>query len=131
MEKPTLSSVFASLRAESHLTLLAIAKKCNLAETTVFKVESGRSVRWETLHIILVVGLNIQFGTTAYESLHRLWMQQRQVMAEAKPEDHATKKLSKHAASAIRKFRILIRDMDEPTVQKILAAATRKAATLQ
>ena len=97
----------------------------------MLKLEFGLSVRWETLHIIFVVGLNIQAGTTVYESLHRLWMQQRQDMAEARPEDHATKKLSKHAASAIRKFRFLIRDLDEPAVQKILSAASRKAATLQ
>ncbi len=93
----------------------------------MLKLEFGLSVRWETLHIIFVVGLNIQAGTSVYESLHRLWMQQRQDIAEARPEEHATKKLSNHAASAVRKFRILIHDLDEPAIQKILAAASREA----
>lgn len=128
MDKPTLSNTFSALRAERHITLLAIANKCNLAETTVYKVERGLSVRWETLHVILAVGLNIQAGTTAYESFHRLWMQQRQDMAESMPEDHATKKLSKTAATATKKFRDLVRDLDEASIRRALAAAKRSVA---
>jgi DNA-binding XRE family transcriptional regulator len=46
MRKATLAKSFAALRAERGLTLMEVAKSCDLATTTVLKVEAGRSVRW-------------------------------------------------------------------------------------
>ena len=86
---------------DSKAAPIGITRRCLVS--SVRQVESGRSVRWKTLHIILVAGMHIQSGYTVRESLHRLWMQQRQNMAKARPEVHAAKKLSKHAACRTRK----------------------------
>jgi transcriptional regulator with XRE-family HTH domain len=123
--KATLSSTFAELRAERHLTLLQIALKCQLAETTIFKVEQGRTVRWETLHLILSVGFGIHPGTERYEEFHRLWLMQRAEIAESKPPESNAKTLSKHAVVAMRQFRELIRHLDEPTMNKVMVDINR------
>lgn len=125
MKKATLGQTFAALRAERHLTLLAIALACDIAETTVLKVEAGRPVRWETLHLILSVGMGIHIGTEKYEEFHRLWLMARAEMAESKTDDHAKKALPKHSAAAVKKFRSLIRDLDEKETRRVMAAVSR------
>jgi transcriptional regulator with XRE-family HTH domain len=121
--KTTLSSSFAEFRQERHLTLLAIAKKCDIAETTVFKVEQGRPVRWETLHLILTVGMKLPPKSDRYAEFHRLWLLQRSEMARNRPKDSGKKKLTKHAAAAVKAFRNIIRDLDEPATRKAVLAA--------
>ena len=123
MKKPTLASSFAELRKKSGLTLLAIANTCDLAETTILKVEAGRPVRWETLHLILSTGLKIRIGTPQYEEFHRLWLTKKAEVAASQPSDFAKKKLSPHGAAAVKAFRNIIRDLDEPTTRKAVIAA--------
>lgn len=127
MKKATLASVFADLRSKKGLTMLEIANKCDISEASVWKLESGRSVRWETVHLILSVVFNIQAGSKDYDQFNRLWLARRQEMAEAQPPDFGVSKLSKHAAQAVKKFRTLVYDMDEASVKKVLTAATRAA----
>jgi transcriptional regulator with XRE-family HTH domain len=131
MKKATLSGSFSALRADRKMTLLAVANACDLAETTVLKVESGKSVRWETLHLLLSVGLRVLPGTERYDEFHRLWLMHRAELAESKPPDHSRKKLNPKAADAVKKFRTLIRDLDDTAVTKVLAAATNAAAKVK
>ena len=131
MKKATLAKSFAALRAERGLTLMEVANSCDLAQTTILKVEAGRSVRWETLHLILTVGMNILPGTEKYEAFHRLWLMHRADIAEAQTPDFSAKKLSKHAAAAMKKFRALIRDLDEVRVAKIMAAVVKTTEKLE
>ena len=125
MKKTTLAASFAELRQKHSLTLLAIANACDLAETTILKVEAGRPVRWETLHLILSTGFKIRIGTPQYEEFHRLWLKSKAEGAAKRPADHSKKKLSPHAAAAVKAFRNIIRDLDEPTTRKAVIAAGR------
>jgi len=125
MKKTTLAASFAALRQKRSLTLLAVANSCDLAETTVLKVEAGRPVRWETLHTILSVGFKIRIGTPEYVQFHELWLKGKAENAAKRPADFAKKKLSAHAAAAVKAFRNIIRDADEPTTRKAVLAAGR------
>lgn len=125
MKKPTLAASFAALRQSRRLTLLAIANACDLAETTIHKVEAGRPVRWETLHLILSTGFKIRIGTPQYEEFHRLWLKSKAEGAAKRPADHSKKKLSPHAAAAVKAFRNIIRDQDGPITRKAVLAAGR------
>jgi transcriptional regulator with XRE-family HTH domain len=129
--KKTLGQVFAELRENSGLSLLAIGSKCGLAEATVWKLENDRPVRWETAHLILTVALKIKPGNPVYQNLNQLWLKQRQEKAEALPPESGSKTLSKHAVEASRRFRNLIRDLDPASTKKVLAAATRAASGLK
>lgn len=125
--KTTLAASFAALRQESGLTLLAIAKSCDIAETTVLKVEADRPVRWETLHLILVTGFKVRMGTPKYQEFHRLWLMRKAEVSASRPADHGKKKLTKHAAAAVKAFRNIIRDLDAPTTRKSVLAAGKVA----
>lgn len=127
MKTPTLARDFEALRKSKSLTLLQIANLCDLNETTVHKVSSGKSVRWETLHIILAVGMKVYPGTPDYESMHRLWLKQREDIAAGNTKDKGSKKSPEHEDAAIRAFRKIIRGRDAATVKLILAAARRNA----
>jgi len=130
MAKITLGSKVAELRAKKHLTMAEIGNKCDLSEASYWKVERDRSVRWETVHLVAVVAFKLKPSSEEYMELHALWLKKRQEMAESQKPDFATSKLSKHAVEAGRKFRILIRDLDETQTRKVLAAASRSARAL-
>lgn len=127
MKVATLAEDFEALRKSKHMTFLEIANRCDLNETTVHKVSSGRTVRWETLHLILSIGMSVHPGTSDYESIHRLWMAQREKIAAAKPADKAKKKSSKHEDFAIAQFRKLIKGKSAAKVREITAAAVKAA----
>jgi len=130
MKKATLQASFAALRAEKGLTLLALATSCGLAETTPHKVESGKPVRWETLHLLLSVGMRVQPGTTQYSEFHRLWLAQMAAISDSKPTGHSRKKLSAHSADAVKKFRAAIRDLDPADTRKVMLTVLRKISGL-
>lgn len=130
MKTPTLAGQFNTLRKSRSLTLLQIANLCDLNETTVHKVSSGRTVRWETLHLILSVGMGVQPGTTDYESMHRLWMRQREEIAATNTKEKGSKAAPEHESAAVRKFRKLIKDRDERETRLIFAAASKRASSL-
>ena len=125
MKKATLATAFAEMRQQSGLSMLAVANKCDIAETTVWKLENGRSVRWETVHLILTIGLGIAAGTERYAAFQALWVKARQEMAESQTADFGTKRLPDHAAAAVRKFRALVHDLDKAHIQKVMAAVKR------
>lgn len=110
--------------------MLAVATKCDVSETVIWKLEHDKPVRWETAHLILSIALKIRPGSEAYQDMHALWLKQRQEMAEAQTHEFGTQKLSKHAVEAGRKFRNLVRDLDPVQTRKVLAAAARAAKNL-
>lgn len=130
MKKQTLGSVFGEIRREKRLTMAEIANKCGVHESTVSNIERNRSIRWETVHLVLSIGVNIQPGSQTYQSCHLLWLKGRQEKAEAQPEKFASKAMTKHAVEATRKFRMLIRELDPKATSKVLAAAARVARSL-
>ena len=125
--KNTLSQEFAALRTRRGMTLLEIAEKCNLAESTVWKIENNRSVRWETVHLVLSVALGCPPGTERYHAMQALWVIARQEMAESQTTTFATPKIKPHTAAAIRKLRKIITPLDETKTAKVVAAALRAA----
>lgn len=109
------------------MTMAEIADKCGVHESTVSNVERDRSIRWETVHLVLSVGVNIQPGSKAYQSCHLLWLKGRAEKAESHPDSFGAKTMTKHGVEATRKFRNLIRDLDPAQTKKVLAAAQRAA----
>lgn len=128
MKQQNLAQRFAEAREAKSLSMLATANKCDLAETTVWKIENGRSVRWETVHLVLTAGLGIPAGTKDYEAFHALWLRDRQDRAERKPEGSGKKRMSKAAVAAVRKFRKIVHDMNEKDILMVVAAAKRAAS---
>ncbi len=131
MKQPSLSSDFNALRKSKHLTLLEIANLCDLNESTVHKVGSGKTVRWETLHLILSVGMKVYPGTTEYESIHRLWILQRENIAAGNTPEKGSKKMPKHEATAGRDFRKMITGLDQRQVKLLMQTVRRKVNTLR
>lgn len=127
MKKTTLGRIFGELRAAKSVTMLEAAVKARLSESVIWKIEHDSPVRWETVHAALHHALGCHPGMESYAAMHALWLAQRQKLAEARPEDAGVKTLSKHAVEACRKFRILIRDMDQDQTRRTLAAAMRYA----
>ena len=125
MKKQTLPNAFAELRKKVGLTMLETANKCDLAETTVWKIENGKSIRWETVHLVLAVAFNVQPGTSTYESFNHLWLKARQEMAESQTEDFAQTKASLHAVAAVRKFRKQVSDLDETECRYVVDTVNR------
>ena len=130
MSKQTLGSVFGEIRRDKRLTMAQIAEKCGFDQSTVSNVERDRSIRWETVHLVLSIGVNIKPGSPTYLFCHSLWLKGRQERAEAQPQNFASKSMTKHAVEATRKFRIIIKDLDPKATSKVLAAATRAARSL-
>jgi hypothetical protein len=125
--KTTLGQEFGKLRNRQSVTMLEAGIRSKLSESVIWKIEHDSPVRWETVHAVLVHALRCRQGTEEYQAFHALWLKQRQQLADARPEDAGTPTLSKHAVEACRKFRILIRDMDEEQTRKTLGAAMRYA----
>lgn len=123
----TIGKEFAKIRHRQGLTMLEIADKCGLHESTVSNIERGRPVRWETVHLVLTVGLRFRQAGDEYKGMHALWLKQRAERAMAQPEDHASKSLSPHAIEAVKHFRNLVRGLDPEGAKKALAAARRAA----
>ncbi len=124
----TLEEAFKNLRVSRGRTQKDIALTCDYSLTVPWKVEHGRPVRWETLHTMLVNGLKVQPGSPDYQSIHKLWLQQRQTHADTAPPKKGKKKFSSVAQKALSEFRNLIRKRSDEEVKKILAAATRQSA---
>ena len=122
-----LKEAFKELRHRHGQTFRDIGAKCEINETTPWKIENDRSVRWETMHLILTSALKTQPGSADYENIHRLWLLQRQQKADAAPPGKNRKTLPKHAAAAVRDFRALLKGRNQADVARILAAAQRAA----
>jgi transcriptional regulator with XRE-family HTH domain len=127
MKKQTLATAFAALREKSGLSMLAVAQKCDISETTVWKVEHGLSVRWETIHLILTASMRVPTGSQQYQDFQALWVKQRQEMAESQSPEFGRPRMSPSAVAAVRKFRKLVHDMDEKRLKRFMAAVTQSA----
>jgi len=66
----------AQMRASRGLTLREAAQKCDLHFGTVSKAENS-SVRWETIHTILVLAYGARPGSKAYERIKESWLMGR------------------------------------------------------
>lgn len=130
MKKQTLGSAFGEIRREKGMTMAEIGKRCGVHESTVSNVERDRPIRWDTVHLVLSVGVNIQPGSQTYQSCHLLWLKQRAEKAESHSDSFGAKVMTKHATEATRKFRILIRELDPAQTKKVLVAAQRAAKSL-
>lgn len=130
MKKKTLGQVAAGIRAEKHLTMLETANKCDLSEAVIWKLETDKPVRWETVHTIVSVAFNLHPHDATYQTIHYLWLKQRNEKSEALPPASNSRLLSKHGVEATRKFRLLIRELDPAQTKKVLAAAQRAARSL-
>lgn len=126
----TVGAAFGEIRAKRGFTMLEVATRSGLAESTISKVECSDPVRWETIHLAISVGLNVQPGCESYQAMHLLWLKQRAELAESRSPTLGTKNLTKHAVEASRKFRNLIRDLTPEQTKKVLAAAQRSARSL-
>lgn len=120
-----LGEVIAGIRATNALTMLEIALKCDLSEAVVWKLENNRPVRWETVHTIVSVAFNIQPHEAIYQTIHHLWLGQRNEKAKEISPALNKQLLSKHGVEACRKFRILIRDLDPAQTKEALMGAEK------
>ena len=73
MKTITVGTEVARLRAISGETLDSVAKRCDIAESTVWKVENDAGSRWETVHLILKIGLRVAVGSDQYRLIQALW----------------------------------------------------------
>jgi transcriptional regulator with XRE-family HTH domain len=130
MEKITLGTKVAQLREERGLTMLEVGQLCDISESTYWKVERDRSVRWETVHLVAVAGFKFSPHHPDYQELHALWLEKRQTMAESQTPEFASRTLSKHAVEAGRKFRNLIRNLSKKQTLLVLSGAELVARDL-
>lgn len=131
MTKQTLGSFFGGVRRDSGLPMAEIGRRCGVHESTVSNVERDRSIRWETVHLVLTVGMKIKSGSDAYKRCHELWLKQRTEKAASHPPEFAAKTLSKHATEVVRKFRNLVRDLDPEQAKSVYMAAQRAAGKVK
>ena len=127
--KTTLQDTFKALRSDKRLTLADIGSKCDLDPTTVLKVESGKRVRWTTLHIILTAGMQVHPDTPGYQEIHNLWVDDQAVAADELSPENSKKKLSVHAAAAMRELREIVRPMGQRKLKLFMVGARRLVAT--
>lgn len=117
--KATLASTFADIRRKKALTLMDIGTKCDISDTTVLKIEQGkRSVRWETVHLVLSIGCGIQPGMEQYEACRALWWKEREERAEARPKDAGRKNLAEETAAVLRQCRKVLKGLSEDDVRR-------------
>lgn len=119
----------AGLRASAGLTLLDAGIKSGLSESAVWKIEHEKPVRWESVHAAATTYC-LKPSDDVYQTIHHLWLQQRNQLSENKPDGTGKRLLSKHGVEASRKFRILIRSLDPEQTKKVLAAAVRAAGKI-
>ena len=131
MKRATVGSVFGELRKTRSLTMLDVATKSGLSETLVWNIEHDRPVRWETVHRVLAKALRVGASNDQYQRIQELWIKARQEKSTAMRESSGKHKIPAHAIEATRKFRILVRNLNEDAARKILAAAERSARALR
>lgn len=131
MKRETVGGIFGEIRAAKHLTMADTASRAGLSETLIWNVEHDRPVRWETVHRILSKAFRMGTSNEKYQRIRELWIRSRQEKAGTIAEDYGKPKLPAHAIEATRKFRNLVRDLNEDTARKILAAAERSARSLR
>ena len=107
-----------------------VGEACDLSKTTPWKVENGKPVRWETMHVMLVAGLHCHPATPDYENIHRLWLAERVKRSEYIPDGYAKRKAGDVVIDGMATVRKAITGRPVAEVRKIVAAALRKAAEI-
>lgn len=130
MKTTTLAEAFLALREKKGKTQEMIGDACDLSKTTPWKVENGKTVRWETMHVMLVAGLECHPGSSAYENIHRLWIAERVKKSENTPDGYAKRKAGDVVIDGMAPVRKAITGRPVDEVRKIVAAALRKAAEI-
>ena len=130
MKTTTLAEAFKTLREGKGRTQEMVAESCDLSKTTPWKVEHGKPVRWETMHVMLVAGLECHPGSAAYENIHRLWIAERVKRSESTPDGYAKRKAGDVVIDGMSTVRKAITGRPVEEVRKIVAAALRKAAEI-
>lgn len=130
MKVTTLADAFRSLREKKGKSQVMIGEACDLSKTTPWKVENEKTVRWETMHVMLVAGLQCHPGSPDYENIHRLWIAERVKKSESTPDGYAKRKAAPYVGEGLSAVRKAILRRPNAEVQKIIAAALRKAAEI-
>ncbi|MFT4175026.1 MAG: hypothetical protein QM627_00075 [Luteolibacter sp.] len=86
----------------------------------IWNAENGRPVKWETLHLILTVGMKIRPASEEYKLIHDLWLEQRQQQADTKPATKYKQLAPVHEISAVAAFRRAIKGLTKSDVKKIV-----------
>lgn len=126
----TLASEWKRLREARGLSQRGIGELCGLSNVTPWKVENGRGLRWETIHLMLKDGMRILPGSPDYEYVHRLWMADRETRAESHGEEFNKRNPDKHVVNAVGRFRRMVKDMDPATLERFMGKVSRAAKSL-
>jgi transcriptional regulator with XRE-family HTH domain len=116
----TLGSELSAMRHARHLTLMTIAERCDLTIRPVWNAENDKLTKWETVHLILAVGMKVRPGSPEYATCHQLWLEARQRNADAKPKEKGKKVAPAHENNAVLAFRRLIKGMSEAETKEFL-----------
>jgi transcriptional regulator with XRE-family HTH domain len=120
-----LAGEWIRIREVRGLSQREIGRICGLSNVTPWKVENGKSLRWETLHLMMKEGMKILPGSPDYELIHRLWLLDREHIAENQPKDHAKRNPEKHVLNAVGRFRRIVKDMDPATLERFMGRVSR------
>lgn len=121
----TLASEWARLRVARGISQRELGKKTGLSNVTPWKVENGKHLRWETIHLLLKDGLDIRPGSPDYELVHRLWLESREERADNQPEGHAKRNPDKHVQAAVSRFRRIIKHMTADELDRFMGKVDR------
>jgi transcriptional regulator with XRE-family HTH domain len=127
MKEVTLGTELRALRRERGLRLTNIAEATGLSLRPVWNAENGTGVKWETMHLILAVGMKIRPGSHDYETVHRLWLEDRQRRAVTKAEGKHKKQASPHEIAAVLAFRRIIKGMAKEDIKALMVKVRRAA----
>ena len=121
----SMSEKFAAMRHKAGLTLLEIANRCDLNESTVWKIEGKRRLRWETIHTILVVGLKLPPDGPDYAVMEKLWIEDRKKGADGLPYGHGKVTAPQYQRRAIGEFRGIVSALNQKQVAALMAKVRR------
>lgn len=121
----TLAQAWLRIRKARDVSQRSIAGITGLSHVTPWKIENGKPLRWETIHLMLKDGLKVLPGSPDYELIHRLWMLERENRAENQKEGHNKRNPDQHVLNAVGKFRRMVKDMDAPTLEKFMGKVSR------
>lgn len=129
------TSYFKTLREETDLTMDGLARKAGLHRNTIINIETGRSVKFQTIAKVLDV-MGIKAGTVKYRIMAVLWASDVcKVDLSAANKDKALTKemgrISSDEAKALSELGEAISNSDLSAPQiKALARVAKKQETL-
>lgn len=125
MNTKTLAGEWVRLREARGLSQREIGRLTGLSNVTPWKIENGKTLRWETIHLMLKDGMRITPGSPEYELIHAAWLAEREVRADTRPDGFAKHHAEKHVLNAIGKFRRIIRGMEPGELDRFMGRVAR------